>query len=196
MKYGYARVSTPDQSLGLQLDALKDNGVNNIFSEKISGKNKHKPILNSLICKLKPGDQLIVWKLDRLGRRTGELIKLQEQLERRRIALVSLTEDIDTSSPTGKFVFQVLCSIAEMERNIISERTRAGLSSAKAKGRIGGRRPGLSKQAEQLAKLAAEEYKAYQQRKYKTIDDVCTKVGIARATLYKYLRLEGIVIGK
>ena len=103
MKYGYARVSTPDQCLNLQLDALRLYGVDHICEEKISGKNKNKPVLDALIAKLKTGDQLIVWKLDRLGRRTCELIKLQEALEKKNIALISLTEQLNTSTPIGKF---------------------------------------------------------------------------------------------
>ena len=209
MKYGYARVSTPDQCLNLQLDALRLYGVDHICEEKISGKNKNKPVLDALIAKLKTGDQLIVWKLDRLGRRTCELIKLQEALEKKNIALISLTEQLNTSTPIGKFAFHlrseehtselqspcnIVCCIAEMERNIISERTIAGLTSAKAKGRIGGRKPGLTDQAKRKAKLAAIEYTKYLQNEIGTIDDVCRIVGISRATLYKYLRIEGINI--
>lgn len=194
MKYGYARVSTPDQCLNLQLDALRLYGVDYICEEKISGKNKNKPVLDALIAKLKTGDQLIVWKLDRLGRRTSELIKLQEALEKKKIALISLTEQLNTSTPIGKFAFHLLCCIAEMERNIISERTIAGLTSAKAKGRIGGRKSGLTDQAKRKAKLAAIEYTKYLQNEIGTIDDVCRIVGVSRATLYKYLRIEGINI--
>ena len=156
MKYGYARVSTPDQCLNLQLDALRLYGVDHICEEKISGKNKNKPVLDALIAKLKTGDQLIVWKLDRLGRRTCELIKLQEALEKKNIALISLTEQLNTSTPIGKFAFHLLCCIAEMERNIISERTIAGLTSAKAKGRIGGRKPGLTDQAKRIHQVSTK----------------------------------------
>lgn len=194
MKYGYARVSTPNQCLDLQLDALRLYGVDYICEEKISGKNKNKPVLDALIANLKAGDQLIVWKLDRLGRRTSELIKLQEALEKRKISLISLTEQLNTSTPIGKFAFHLLCCIAEMERNIISERTMAGLTAAKAQGRIGGRKPGLTDQAKGKAKLAVIEYIKYLQNETETIDDVCRIVGISRATLYKYLRLEGISI--
>lgn len=194
MKYGYARVSTQDQCLNLQLDAFRKHGVDHIFEEKISGRNKYKPILDSLIAKLKSGDQLIVWKLDRLGRKTSELIKLHESLEKRDISLISLTESLDTSTPIGKFAFHILCCMAEMERNITSERTIAGLASAKAQGRIGGRKPGLTDQAKGKAKLAAIEYIKYLQNEIETIDDICRKVGVSRATLYKYLRLEGFSI--
>lgn len=196
MKYGYARVSTPDQNLNLQLDALRQFGVDYICEEKISGKSKLKPVLDNLIARLKAGDQLVVWKLDRLGRRTCELMALQELLEKRDIALVSLTEHLDTSTPIGKFAFHILCCIAEMERNIISERTLAGLNSAKAKGRIGGRPGGLTNKAKKKAKMASIEYRNYLKNKYRTIDDVCRKVGVSRATLYKYIKLEGITIKK
>lgn len=194
MKYGYARVSTPDQCLSLQLNALKQHGVDRIYQEKISGKNKSKPILDSLIEKLETGDQLIVWKLDRLGRRTCELMKLQESLQKRNIYLVSLTESLDTSTPIGKFVFHLLCCLAEMERNVISERTTAGLLAARAKGRTGGRKPGLSEAAKKKAKLAIAEYTKYLQYKNTTINDICKIVGVSRATLYKYLKLGGIRI--
>lgn len=196
MKYGYARVSTPEQSLNLQLDALRRYGVDSICEEKISGKSKFKPVLDTLIAQLKAGDQLVVWKLDRLGRRTCELMTLQESLEKRNIALVSLTEYLDTSTPIGKFAFHILCCVAEMERNIISERTIAGLNSAKAQGRIGGRPKGLTDKAKKIAELARIEYNIYLNNKDRTIDDVCRKVGISRATLYKYIKLEGITIKK
>lgn len=194
MKYGYARVSTPDQCLSLQLDALKRYGVDIIYQEKISGKNKSKPILDDLIKKLVSGDQLVVWKLDRLGRITCELMKLQEYLQSKNIGLISLTENLDTSTPIGKFAFQLLCSLAEMERNVISERTVAGLLAAKAQGRTGGRKPGLTESAKKKAKLAVAEYTKYLRYRNGTINDICKIVGISRATFYKYLKLEGIEI--
>lgn len=196
MRYGYARVSRPNQNLDLQLDALQRHGVDYIFEEKISGKIKHKPILESLIKKLKAGDQLIIWKIDRLGRKSGELIKLQESLERREIALVSLTESVDTSTPTGKFAFQVICSVAELERNQLSERTIAGLAAAREKGRIGGRPIGLTPKAQSLAKLAVKEYTRYLQYRDRTIQEICSIIGVSRATFYKYLKIEGLNIKK
>lgn len=194
MKYGYARVSRPNQNLDLQLDALAKHGVDYIFEEKISGKVKRKPILDSLIKTLKAGDQLVIWKIDRLGRKSGELIKLQESLEKQEIALISLTESVDTSTPTGKFAFQVICGVAELERNQISERTIAGLLAAKEKGRIGGRPAGLSEKALRKAQLAVSEYSKYLQNKDITIEDICVKVGVSRATLYKYLKIKGLKI--
>lgn len=194
MKYGYARVSRHNQNLDLQLDALTKYGVDHIFEEKISGKVKRKPILDSLIKTLEAGDQLVIWKIDRLGRRSRELIKIQESLEKREIALVSLTESVDTSTPTGKFAFQVICGVAELERNQISERTKAGLLAAKEKGRVGGRPAGLSKEAHRKAQLAVCEYSKYLQTRDITIEDICVKVGVSRATLYKYLKIKGIRI--
>lgn len=196
MKYGYARVSRPDQNLDLQLDALQKHGVDHIFKEKISGKVKKKPILDNLIKNLRAGDQLTIWKIDRLGRKSGELIKLQESLERRGIALVSLTESINTSTPTGKFAFQVICSVAELERNQLSERTIAGLIAAREKGRFGGRPTGLSEKAQKLAKLSVKEYTKYLEYKDRTIEEICISIGVSRATFYKYLRIEGIKIEK
>lgn len=196
MRYGYARVSTQEQSLILQLDALHSYGVDQVYEEKVSGKNKFKPVLDDLMAQLKSGDQLVVWKLDRLGRRTSELMILQESLEKRNISLISLTESLDTSTPIGKFAFHILCCVAEMERNIISERTRAGLNSAKAQGRIGGRKPGLTPQSQKRAKLAVTEYIKYKHDKTRTINDICNSVGVSRATLYKYLRIEGIEIDR
>ena len=129
-----------------------------------------------------------------MGLTDKDEIECQEALEKKNIALISLTEQLNTSTPIGKFAFHLLCCIAEMERNIISERTIAGLTSAKAKGRIGGRKPGLTDQAKRKAKLAAIEYTKYLQNEIGTIDDVCRIVGVSRATLYKYLRIEGINI--
>lgn len=196
MKIGYARVSTSDQNPSLQLDALRTAGCERIYQEKISGKKKIKPVLNRLLSKLRSGDQLIVWKLDRLGRKSGELIELQETLEQQGIALVSLTESLDTSTPTGRFSFQVICNIAELERNTLSQRTTAGLAAARKKGRIGGRPSGLSDNCKKKAKIAVIEYNKYLQSKHKSIDDVCVATGVSRATLYKYLRLEGVEITK
>lgn len=194
MKYGYARVSTQDQNLALQLEALNKADCERIYQEKISGKNKYKPVLEYLLSNLSPGDQLMVWKLDRLGRKTAQLIELQESLEKKGVFLISITEKLDTSTPIGKFAFHILCGIAEMERNVISERTKAGLNAARLKGNIGGRRPGLSEKGKKQAEQAVYEYNEYLQRRDRTIKDICENVGISRATLYKYLRMEGMNI--
>lgn len=196
MKYGYARVSTPDQDLSLQIDALHKYGVDCIWEEKVSGKNNNKPVLDKLLSKLQSGDQLIVWKLDRLGRRTSKLMELKDDLEKRNISLISLTEQLDTSTPVGKFAFHILCCVAEMERNIISERTKAGLASARNKGRIGGRPLGLTKENEKKAQLAVIEYLKYLGYERDTIEEAYKAVGIARSTFYKYLKLKGVKLQK
>jgi DNA invertase Pin-like site-specific DNA recombinase len=195
MKIGYARVSTLEQNLDMQLDALKRYGIpdENLYTEKVSGKESVTHVLNNIIENMQTGDQLVVWKLDRLGRKSKELLQLHDILQEKGIELVSLTEKLDTSTSTGKFMFQMLCGIAEMERNVINERVKAGLDAARAKGRVGGRP--WEKEATKRKKLAiqaAEEYKQKLLHKDRTMEDICKSVGISKGTLYKYLRQEGV----
>jgi DNA invertase Pin-like site-specific DNA recombinase len=192
-KYGYARVSKTDQNLNLQTDALQSYGVDKIYTEKISGRKK-KPVLLKLLKKLKGGDSLVIWKLDRLGRIAKELMELQHEFEKKNIFLVSLTESLDTSNPMGKLVFQMMCCFSEMERNVISERTSAGLISARAKGHIGGRRPGLTEKAKQQAKKAGALYSQNLIEQQYTVNEMCKMIGVSKATLYKYLKHEGIAL--
>ncbi|WP_313087159.1 recombinase family protein [Atlantibacter hermannii] len=149
MFIGYVRVSTNDQNTALQRNALDCAGCELIFEDKISGKTSDRPGLKKLLKALSPGDTLIVWKLDRLGRSMRHLVTLIEELRQRGINFRSLTDSIDTSTPMGRFFFHVMGALAEMERELIVERTRAGLDAARAQGRIGGRRPKLT--AEQWA---------------------------------------------
>lgn len=144
MQIGYVRVSTNDQNTALQRNALKCAGCELIFEDKISGKTSDRPGLKKLLKALSPGDTLIVWKLDRLGRSMRHLVTLIEELRQRGINFRSLTDSIDTSTPMGRFFFHVMGALAEMERELIVERTRAGLDAARAQGRIGGRRPKLT----------------------------------------------------
>lgn len=144
MLVGYVRVSTNDQNTALQRNALKCAGCELIFEDKISGKTSDRPGLKKLLKALSPGDTLIVWKLDRLGRSMRHLVTLIEELRQRGINFRSLTDSIDTSTPMGRFFFHVMGALAEMERELIVERTRAGLDAARAQGRIGGRRPKLT----------------------------------------------------
>lgn len=144
MLIGYVRVSTNDQNTALQRNALHCAGCEQIFEDKISGKTADRPGLNKLLKSLTPGDTLVVWKLDRLGRSMRHLVELIENLRQREINFKSLTDSIDTSTPMGRFFFHVMGALAEMERELIVERTRAGLAVARAQGRIGGRRPKLS----------------------------------------------------
>jgi DNA invertase Pin-like site-specific DNA recombinase len=153
---GYVRVSTSDQHTALQRDALGKVGCDLIFEDRISGKASERPGLNQLLKRLAPGDTLMVWKLDRLGRSMRHLVALIEELRERGVNFRSLTDSIDTSSAMGRFFFHVMGALAEMERELIVERTQAGLASARANGRVGGRRPKLTpEQWEQIGRLLA-----------------------------------------
>lgn len=142
MNIGYARVSTEDQKLDLQVQALRDRGCTQIYSDHgISGQDFHRPGLDALTQVLRPGDTLMVWRLDRLGRSLMHLVKLVDELGRRGIHFLSLCENIDTSSPGGRLIFHMMAALAEFERSLISERTRAGMAAARNSGRHLGRRP-------------------------------------------------------
>lgn len=179
MIFGYARVSTKEQNLSLQQDALKEYGCDEIV-EEISSGAKVRPQLYALLEKLRAGDVLVVWKLDRLGRTARELIFLAEDLSKKRVSLVSLQEQLDTQTPTGKFVFTLFAAFAEMERNVLVERTKAGLSSARSRGRCGGRRPVDEKKIAHAMTL-------YESNQYKG-KEIAEITGISRATLYNYLK--------
>ena len=144
MLIGYVRVSTNDQNTALQRDALERSGCELIFEDKMSGRTAERPGLKKLLKRLSPEDTLVVWKLDRLGRSMRNLVILVEELKQRSVNFRSLTDSIDTSTPMGRFFFHVMGALAEMERELIVERTRAGLVAARAHGRIGGRRPKLT----------------------------------------------------
>ncbi len=143
MRIGYARVSTPDQRIALQRDALEQSGCDKIFEEVVSGAKTPRPVLDATLDYLRAGDTLVVWRLDRLGRSLGQLILLMNTLHERDIGFHSLVEAIDTTTPMGQFYFQVTGAFAELERNLVRERTRAGLASARRRGRKGGRRKAI-----------------------------------------------------
>jgi len=149
MLIGYVRVSTNEQNTDLQRNALVSANCEQVFEDKISGKTRDRPGLKKALRALNAGDTLVVWKLDRLGRSMRHLVMLTEELKERGVNFRSLTDSIDTSSPMGRFFFHVMGALAEMERELIVERTRAGIEAARAAGRIGGRRPKLT--AEQWA---------------------------------------------
>ncbi|CAM7078932.1 recombinase family protein [Escherichia coli O128:H42] len=154
MLIGYVRVSTNDQNTDLQRNALNCAGCERIFEDKISGTKSDRPGLKKLLRTLSAGDTLVVWKLDRLGRSMRHLVTLIEELRQRGVNFRSLTDSIDTSTPMGRFFFHVMGALAEMERELIVERTRAGLAAARAKGRVGGRRPKLiTEQWAQIGRL-------------------------------------------
>lgn len=146
MQIGYVRVSTNDQNTALQRNALECTGCELIFEDKMSGKTSDRPGLKKVLRTLSEGDTLVVWKLDRLGRSMRHLVTLIEDLRGRGVNFRSLTDSIDTSTPMGRFFFHVMGALAEMERELIVERTRAGLAAARQQGRIGGRRPKLTEQ--------------------------------------------------
>lgn len=153
MLIGYARVSTVDQDLALQLDALQAAGCERIFTDKASGARADREGLRDALAFAREGDSLVVWKLDRLGRSMKGLVDLAETLSERGINLRSLTDGIDTSAPAGRFFFNIMAALAVMERELILERTRAGLDAAKRAGRVGGRRPAMNDAKKQAAAL-------------------------------------------
>lgn len=180
MKIGYARVSTQDQSLDLQLDALEKAGCEKIYQEKMSGMKDDRPELKQLIDYAREGDVLVVYKLDRLGCSTKRLIELSEELQERGIELVSIRDSIDTTTAVGKAMFKMLAVLAEMKRDLISERTRAGLDSARARGRVGGR-PKKDK------KLVEKAIKLYDTEEY-TVKEIEEMTGVSKATLYRAIK--------
>lgn len=180
MKIGYARVSTYDQNLDLQTDALTKAGCDKIVTDIISGVKADRPGLTELFKYLREGDTVVVWKLDRLGRSVTHLIELVTEINKRNAAFQSLQENIDTTSSMGKLIFHIFGAIAEFERNLIVERTNAGLKAARARGRLGGRRPVMNqKQIERMVELYDE--------KSTTVGEICKLYNISRRTLYNYL---------
>ncbi|WP_201714256.1 recombinase family protein [Rossellomorea arthrocnemi] len=186
MKIGYARVSTQEQSLDLQMDALQQAGCEKVYSEKISGMKDDRPKLLELIDYAREGDVLVVYKLDRLGRSTKKLIELTEELEKRGIELVSIRDSIDTTSAVGKAMFRMLAVLSEMERDLISERTRAGLESARARGRRGGRPKKDSKDVDKAIKL-------YHTNQY-SVREIEEITGVSKATLYREINSRKITM--
>ena len=177
-RIGYARVSTDDQNLDLQRDALVRSGCAAIYEETASGKSAQRVELEHCRKALRSGDTLVVWRLDRLGRSLSDLVKIIADLERDSITFESLTEKIDTGSASGKLQFHVFAALAEFERNLIRERTLAGLTAARARGRIGGRKLKLSeKQIREIRTLLTDP--AAQ------VKDIAARYGVSRTTLYK-----------
>jgi DNA invertase Pin-like site-specific DNA recombinase len=182
MLIGYARVSTQDQTPALQLDALKAAGCERIFVEKASGAQRDRPELKAALdyARENAGDVIVVWKLDRLARSLSQLIDTADQLEKRGIGLKSLTEAIDTTSAGGRLVFHVFGAMAEFERSIICERTKAGLDAARARGRTGGRPPALSAKDVAAAKAMLTDPDI-------TVNEVARRMKVAPSTLYRHL---------
>jgi DNA invertase Pin-like site-specific DNA recombinase len=190
MKIGYARVSTRDQNLELQLDALHKAGCETIYQEKVSGASVSRPELERLLTQLRTGDTVYIYKLDRLGRSLRHLLKVVGDLQQMGVGLVSLTDAINTTSAQGRLVFNLFASLAEFERELIRERTHAGLASARARGRVGGRQRGLSEEAERTAIIAETLYREQQLG----VNEIAQRLHISKITLYKYLRHRKVVI--
>ena len=190
MKIGYARVSTKDQNFGLQIDALQKAGCEKLYREVVSGARTERPMLDRVVDSLRADDVLVIWKLDRLGRSLKHLVELVNTLRERGVGLQSLNDPIDTTTPQGRLSFNLFASLAEFERDLIRERTQAGLSAARARGRNGGRPKGLSAQAEATA-CAAETL--YLERKL-SVRQIADRLGISKSTLYAYLRYRGVAI--
>lgn len=186
MLIGYVRVSTNDQNTALQRNALECAGCEQIFEDKISGKSTSRPGLKRALKTLSEGDTLVVWKLDRLGRSMRHLVTLTEELRQRGVNFRSMTDSIDTSTPMGRFFFHIMGALAEMERELIVERTRAGLAAARQAGRIGGRRPKLT--PEQWAQAARLIEAGESRQRVALIYDV------AISTLYRKIPASSVAV--
>ena len=179
MKIGYARVSTVDQNLELQTDALTEAGCKKIFSDHgVSGAKAERPGLDEALDRIRKKDTLIIWKLDRLGRSLSDLLSIVEYLKDRGAHFLSIQDGFDTSTASGKMVFSVIGAMAEYERNLIRERTMAGLKAARARGRMGGRPKALDKRQVKVAITLAKEGEL-------TIREICEQVGCSRSTYYR-----------
>lgn len=179
MMIGYARVSTQDQNLELQCDALAKAGCKKVFEDKVSGTRANRPGLEKAQEMLREGDTLVVWKLDRLGRSVKQLVDLVGELHKQGVQFKSLTDAIDTGTPSGRFFFHVMASLAEMERELIIERTRAGLDVARQLGRKGGRKPKMTEsKIESAKKLLASGVPS---------KDVAKNLGVSVPTLYRWV---------
>lgn len=184
VKIGYARVSTEEQNLGLQLDALERADVARVFEDHAGGASKYRPGLDNALAMLGPGDTLVVWKLDRLGRSLGHLISLVQSLGDRDIGFQSLSENIDTTTAGGRLVFHLMGALAEFERSLIVERTKAGMESARARGRHLGRAPSLNIKKIEHARLLIDGGA--------TVSDAARTLNVGRSTLYRALRSDGV----
>nr|VFJ47097.1 MAG: Site-specific DNA recombinase [Candidatus Kentron sp. FM]VFJ47628.1 MAG: Site-specific DNA recombinase [Candidatus Kentron sp. FM]VFK07645.1 MAG: Site-specific DNA recombinase [Candidatus Kentron sp. FM] len=179
MKVGYARVSTRDQNLQMQIEALEAAGCERIFRETASGAQRERPELAKALDFMRPDDTLVVWKLDRLARSIKQLIETVEGLAERGIAFHSITEAIDTTGPSGQLVFHLFASLAQFERGLIRERTTAGLALAKSQGRVGGRPPGLTEADRKAAEALLADPAI-------PVKEVAGRLGISVSALYRH----------
>jgi len=183
MLIGYARVSTEDQKLDLQLDALKQAGCEKLFNDVASGARSQRGGLDDALAYARDGDVLVVWKLDRLGRSLQHLIETVTALQARGVEFRSLQENIDTTTPGGKLIFHIFGALAEFERELIRERTNAGLRAARARGKKGGRQVVMTEKKINMARAMLAD-------PTNKIADICAALQVSRATLYKYMKVE------
>lgn len=192
MKFGYARVSTEEQNLNLQIDALKSVGCEKIFTDKESGVKFNRVGLEELMKALRAGDTLVIWQLDRLGRSIVDLIRIVNEFKNIGVNFICIKDNIDTTTVLGEFTFHLFAALAELERGRIRERTKAGLESARARGRLGGRPKGLSIEAKNKAIAAAS---LYNEGKL-TVVQIAKQLNISVQTLYRYLQHQGVKMYK
>jgi DNA invertase Pin-like site-specific DNA recombinase len=191
MKIGYARISTRDQSLELQVKALEAAGCEKVYQEIASGAKTARLVLDDLMKNIREGDTVVICKLDRLGRNLAHLLKLIEELKNKKAFIVSLNDPIDTTTPHGMMMFHLFGMVAEYERAMIMERISAGIKAARLRGIKGGRKKGLTEDAKEKAKLAQILYKSNNI----PVSAITKQLGISRPTLYTYLRYRGVKIG-
>jgi DNA invertase Pin-like site-specific DNA recombinase len=191
MKIGYDRFSTKEQLLSLQVEALKEAGFVKIYEEIASGAKTVRPVLDELMRNLREEDTVVIWKLDRLGRNLVHLIYLTTVLLEKKVGLISLNDPIDTTTSQGRMIFGIFASLAEFERELIRERTQAGLKSARARGRNGGRPKGMSQDALEKATIAEALYT----NGTIPVKKIAEQLGISKTTLYLYLRSRNVCIG-
>lgn len=186
MRIGYGRVSTTDQHPEAQRDALTAAGCEQIHIDKLSGKLASRPELDRALLTLRPGDSLVITKLDRLGRSLRNLMDLSDQLQGKQVGLVVLDQGIDTSTPAGRLFFQIIGAIAEFEHSLMVERTKQGLEAARARGRTGGQKPKLRPRQIKLAQQMYDETGADGKRRY-TVQQIADEFGVSRPTIYRHL---------
>ncbi len=177
---GYARVSTLDQKTDLQEDALRRAGCERVFIDQASGASVERPQLAAALGYLREGDVLAVWRLDRLGRSLKHLVQAVAELQERGVGFRSLSESIDTTTPAGRLIFHVFAALAEFERDLIKERTSAGLAAARARGRMGGRKPSLTPKKVKVARRMYADGDS-------TVAEIAKVLGVSRATIYRHL---------
>ena len=184
MLIGYARVSTDEQNLDMQVDALREVACEKVFTDTVSGAKAERPGLQEVLDFLRPNDTLVVWRLDRLGRSLKSLVLTIEDLQQREIGFRSLQENIDTTTSAGKLQFHVFSALAEFERELIRERTQAGLRAARARGRMGGRPKEMTPEKLKMAVRLMKDPEV-------SIKEICSTLGVAKSTLYRYVSPKG-----